>query len=389
MRLETVVNGLGLVSTCVCLVLAVFLLSARTKITTANRFLAGFLILTAIDLSSWFTYTILPLDTPGRMLRTSLGFLQMPLFLGYYAAVCRADLRPRPAWALHLIPFVAANLVLAPRFYLAVWGGPPADLVGSPEYRAIEIGLELQYYGYALAAILLLRRFRTVFLERYSDARSKTFTWLAQLLAVSFAAHGLVALKSVSILGAYEQTAILLELAVAVTALGVTVWITLKALRHPDLFRGVDGRLKRVAELVATRASKTDGEDQATELARLRAFMTREAPYLDPDLSLETLAARLRMSPRALSVLINHELGVRFFDFVNAYRVERAQELLAAAAARPNLLRVMFEAGFNSKSSFNTAFKKHAGVTPSHYRRQHAAPAAPAAMITPKRRPTS
>lgn len=47
MTRETMVNGLGLVSTCVCLLLVVFLLSARSKIATANRFLAGFLILTA------------------------------------------------------------------------------------------------------------------------------------------------------------------------------------------------------------------------------------------------------------------------------------------------------------------------------------------------------
>ncbi len=69
-------------------------------------------------------------------------------------------------------------------------------------------------------------------------------------------------------------------------------------------------------------------------------------------------------------MLINHELGVRFFDFVNAYRIERAQALLETPAARSNLMGVMFDAGFNSKSSFNTAFKKHAGVTPSQYRRQ-------------------
>lgn len=366
MTLETMVNGLGLVSTFVCLLLVVFLLSAHSKIATANRFLAGFLILTAIDLSSWFTYTIVSLPPAVRMARTTLGLLQMPLFLGYFASVCRADLKPRAAWALHLMPFALANLLLAPRYYLGLWGGPPTPLFQSFEYRTIEIGLELQYYGYAFAAVLLLRRFRTVFLERYSDARSKTFVWLAQFLGVSLTAHALVAIKSVSVLGDHRRLTLSLEAAVAVIALLVTVWITLKALRHPDLFRGVDGRLKRVAELLATRAD----DPPAGELERVRAFMTREAPYMDPHLSLETLASKLRVSPRTLSLMINHELGVHFFDFVNAYRVEHAQDLLRNPRARSNLTGVMFDAGFSSKSSFNTAFKKHAGVTPSQYRRQ-------------------
>jgi AraC-like DNA-binding protein len=354
--------------------LVAFLLSAPSKITTANRFLAAFLALTAIDLSSWFTYTVVSLPPMARMARISLGLLQMPLFLGYFAAVCRADLKPRATWALHLIPFALANLLLAPRLYLGLWGGAPKPLFQSLEYRVIEIGLELQYYGYALAAVLLLHRFRTVFLERYSDARSTTFTWLAQLLGVSLTAHAVVAFKSLSVLGDYRRLTLCLELAVAVIALSVTVWITLKALRHPDLFRGVDGRLKRVADLLATRAETPP----AGELERVRDFMTREEPYLDPDLSLETLAVKLRMSPRALSLMINHQLGVHFFDFVNAYRVEHAQALLRTPQARSNLTGVMLDAGFSSKPSFNTAFKKHAGATPSEYRR-----------LAQERRPTS
>jgi AraC-like DNA-binding protein len=368
MTLELAINGLGLVSTSACLLLVFFLISAPSQITVANRFLAGFLLLTAIDTSSWFSYAILPLPAPLRMFRISLGLLQMPLFLGYFAAVCRADLKPRTSWSLHLAPFLVANLLLAPRFYLGFWGRPPLSLVPSTEYRLIEIGLEVQYYAYAYACFLTLRHFRTVFLERYSDARSATFSWLTQLLAVSLAAHALVAVKSLSVLNERRTLVISLELVVAVVALSVTVWITLQALRHPELFRGVDSRLKRVAELLAS-----DAEDSAPgELERLRAFMARQAPYLDPGLSLESLADRLDMSPRALSVLINHHLGVHFFDFVNGYRVDRAKALLLTPRARSNLLSVMFDVGFNSKSSFNAAFKKHAGVTPSQYRRNHA-----------------
>ncbi|MDV6331146.1 helix-turn-helix transcriptional regulator [Asticcacaulis sp. 201] len=364
MTLETIINGLGLVSTCVCLLLVAFLLSAKSKIRTANLFLAGFLFLTAIDLSSWFTYVIVPLPAPYRMLRTTLGFLQMPLFLGYFASVSFGDLKPRAGWSLHLLPFILATLLLLPRVYLGLWGGTPAPISRSSEFLVIEIGLEAQYYAYAIGVALMLQRFRALFLERYSGAQSQTIVWLTQLLAVSFAAHSLVAVKTYMILDNFGDKVLILEWIVAGTALSVTVWITLKALRHPDLFRGIDGRLKRVAQLPDAMMDTAD-----EDMRRLKAFMEKEAPYVDPDLSLEMLAKKLQVSPRNLSVLINHHMATHFFDFINSFRIARAKALLRTPAARSNLTFVMLESGFNSKSSFNTAFRKHAGMTPSQYRK--------------------
>ena len=71
-----------------------------------------------------------------------------------------------------------------------------------------------------------------------------------------------------------------------------------------------------------------------------------------------------------LSLLINERTGMHFYDFVNRYRVEEAKRLLRESILRDELsiLGIAYEVGFNSKSSFNTAFKKAAGITPSQYR---------------------
>jgi AraC-like DNA-binding protein len=67
--------------------------------------------------------------------------------------------------------------------------------------------------------------------------------------------------------------------------------------------------------------------------------------------------------------VINEHLKVNFYDFVNGYRVEEAKRLLEDGShGKKNFLEILYEAGFNTKSAFNRAFKKHAGMTPSQYK---------------------
>lgn len=65
-------------------------------------------------------------------------------------------------------------------------------------------------------------------------------------------------------------------------------------------------------------------------------------------------------------------LNKHFFDFVNEYRIEKAKELLTHPERKEyTVLEILYEVGFNSKSSFNTAFKKRTGLTPTEYRRKN------------------
>lgn len=105
-------------------------------------------------------------------------------------------------------------------------------------------------------------------------------------------------------------------------------------------------------------------------LARLREVMEREKPYTDGELSLQKLAERLGISPHHLSQVINERLNQNFFDFVNQYRVgEAKRQLLDAKKKHYSIMAIAGDVGFNSKSAFNAAFKKHANVTPSEWRK--------------------
>ena len=99
--------------------------------------------------------------------------------------------------------------------------------------------------------------------------------------------------------------------------------------------------------------------------------MQKERPYLESELTLPKLADLLQVPPHHLSQVINESLGQNFFDFVNAHRVEEAQRLLRdPERSAYTVLAIAEEAGFNSKTAFNTAFKKVTGKTPTEFRQQ-------------------
>jgi len=98
--------------------------------------------------------------------------------------------------------------------------------------------------------------------------------------------------------------------------------------------------------------------------------MEKEKPYLDFGLTLQKLSIQTDIPEKELSILINHQLNKHFFDFINEYRINDAKTLLQDPAKKGlTVLEILYEVGFNSKSSFYTAFKKATNQTPTAYRK--------------------
>jgi AraC-like DNA-binding protein len=105
-------------------------------------------------------------------------------------------------------------------------------------------------------------------------------------------------------------------------------------------------------------------------IEKLQGYMKIEKPFLDPELSLSTLAKAMGINRNQLSQLINTGIGENFYDFINKYRVEEVKRLMVDPQKQNyNLLGMALEAGFKSKSTFNLIFKRFTGLTPSEYRK--------------------
>jgi len=96
--------------------------------------------------------------------------------------------------------------------------------------------------------------------------------------------------------------------------------------------------------------------------------MADEAPYLDAELTLRALAAQLDLQPNYLSRLLNEGFSKNYSEFINSYRLEAFKVKVADPSKRHiSLLGLAYESGFNSKTVFNTFFKKAMGMTPKAY----------------------
>jgi len=162
---------------------------------------------------------------------------------------------------------------------------------------------------------------------------------------------------------------------VITTVLMLFCWLILIGLRSPELFineKEAQPSVKKLVKLSESISFVNSESELEDEIKRVNKFMKEEEPFLDASLTLHTLANETGIPARELSILINHHLNKHFFDFVNEFRIEKAMELLIRPDRRDyTVLEILYEVGFNSKSSFNTAFKKHTGLTPTEYRRKN------------------
>ncbi|AFL80454.1 DNA-binding domain-containing protein, AraC-type [Aequorivita sublithincola DSM 14238] len=112
-------------------------------------------------------------------------------------------------------------------------------------------------------------------------------------------------------------------------------------------------------------------EDSKNEnISKIEEIVINKQRYLDSNFSSETLAEELQLSTSHLSRIFNNEMNVSFTDYINTLRVEEAKKYLRTPEfSGYTLVAIGLEAGFNSKTTFNTTFKKITGQTPSQFKK--------------------
>lgn len=112
-------------------------------------------------------------------------------------------------------------------------------------------------------------------------------------------------------------------------------------------------------------SSILDNDQIETLKAELLSYFTEEEPFLNPQLSLKFVADMLELNTNKVSYLINKAFHLNFNDFVNSYRLKHFKSIaLDPKNAHLTILGLAYDSGFNSKSVFNTYFKKIEGLTP-------------------------
>ncbi|HCM34377.1 MAG TPA: AraC family transcriptional regulator [Chryseobacterium sp.] len=367
----------NIISLFISLFLAFFLITLKTKYKTSNCLFAVFLLLNAIDISEPLFNMMTDGPSNLGMFRSSFAFLQIPVFYLYIISVCYSDFKLKPKYLLHLLPFLIANLVLLPRFYTVDAVSKMSFIQNRQnmiEFQFIHILIHLQIVIYIIAVFRVLRKSKKLYLENYAGKSISSYNWLFQFTIVLTILYTVALLKNIFKFSDYPQISEWIKIGLWVSSLFIFCWYLFKALNNPGLFRNIDSKLKLVSELVSEEKKNEQSPEHEREyneeLLNLKKYMVERKPYLNSSLTIQDVSNETGIPVRDLSLLINHQLGQHFYDFVNTYRIESAMNILKDnTKSKVTILEILYEVGFNSKSSFNTAFKKHTGNTPTFYRK--------------------
>ena len=124
-------------------------------------------------------------------------------------------------------------------------------------------------------------------------------------------------------------------------------------------------------EIDTTKRKVVSDQNLENLKTKLLELMKNKEPFLDAELSLVRLAELSNITPHQLSYVINSGFNENFFLFVNRFRVDKVKELLLSKEKNHlSIMGIAFESGFNSKTSFNTTFKKISSQTPSEFKKR-------------------
>lgn len=347
-----------------------FLLTVKTQKKLNNQLLAAFLIITAIDISAFFYHKIIEVPLSIEMLRNSISSFKNPLLFLYILSVIYTNFKLQWKHLIHLLPWAIAIITLLPNFFMVDENAKRTFLNTydeNIEIKMLAIFGDVLSLTYLFAEIYYIARYRKLLLENFADNNTfKNYNWLKQLAILLLIGQALTWVKNYARVNTTLEDTNILRIIILTYGIGFICWLFLKAVNSPKLFRGIDVNLKTSQEI----QGKKKNEVVNHQLDFLKNYMATQKPYLDPSLTIRKLAADLKMNTRDLSVLINQSLNQHFFDFVNEFRIEEAKTILKNPSKKDfTVLEILYEVGFNSKSSFNTAFKKHTGLTPTQFRK--------------------
>lgn len=381
MESDSIIAVLSLIFGILSFLLSIFLLTVKSEKRISNILIASFLMLTAIDISSFFYHDFIELPLSVEMLRIRASAFKSPLLLLYILSVVKDNFKLKPIHLLNVLPFLVEILVLLPNFFL-VNSAAQSDFFGDyfqqPEVKWITI------FGYSVSVVYVLlycwiiRRYKKLLLENYATYDSLAiYRFLKQLVIFIIIGFSITTFKEVMLFNAEKVTINKVRIVMLLYGIFFICWLVLKALHAPKLFRGIEGEVPLVKDMLQGEKAPTNiVEDEATIVAKqlneLQVFMQEKEPYLNPSLTVKDLSKLVGIPNRELSILVNHHLGQHFFDFINEYRIKKAMNMLRDPKFKQHtVLEILYEVGFNSKSPFNAAFKKFAKMTPTAYRKSH------------------
>jgi AraC-like DNA-binding protein len=343
----------------------------------ADRILATWLFLIAFEMIfALVNETVLPLYE-----FVFIPFTYGPLLYLYVKFLTTENLKFKWTYWLHLIPFIAVFISAI------VFHGRPViklDNFFEPDaFLSFRLIYGLSFFisitTYSIIAFVLIRRHEQNVKELFSYTSARiTLSWLKVISILFYVTYVLVFIVGVYVIFKkelpYDPT--------IVSYFGLTFFafaFSSYGIKQPGIFNELyaERKIKNRKIDLNERDAKYErsglkDSDAEKYLNKLLKYMETKRPYLDVDLTIQDVAESLNIPRHYLTQVINEKLNKNFYQFINEYRVEEVKNLLKDKDYQKyTMTAIAYEAGFNSKSSFNNVFKEITGMTPSQYKEKH------------------
>jgi AraC-like DNA-binding protein len=362
--------------------LSLFLLTQKKGKRISNILLGSFFLSICINLLDFFLLqegfyvSILRLAGLGSCLPLLFG----PLIYFYTKSVIYKNFFFRLKNILHFLPFLVL-CACTEYYYLGQSRSSQENILSGFRSHHFPILISvvstlifIQFLIYVLASLNLVSGYKKASSQYFSDSKNIDVSWLYTTLIFFIAIIIISALNGMIVQTHWSKYFLTVFNCIIFFMLLYVIRVMLKALRRPDFF-SISGE-EEFHDQYPDSHLKNYPKQENIEAARIAQivlkYVKNNKPYLNPELTLDQLASQLSLRSRLLSQVINVELGQNFYDFINRNRIEEASRLLTNPKDRKiTVLEVLYEVGFNSKSSFNTLFKKYTGLTPSEYKKKN------------------
>ena len=314
-------------------------------------FLKMHLIFQILSYNNYLFYiTGYQLTKPLLILSVPSIFLWGPTFYFYIRSRLYKKFVPSPKLIIHGIPAILAVFYI---MYLLL----KTDFFDKQRYGfgfLFYYSYKVQLFVYNVYTLFIIYRYRHDIKFQTSASEKRKLNWLFIITygitlssLTGFTLNSLSHYKSMN----WEYSIFLIFLNI----------FFFKAIIQPDQFLGIDEQ--KLLPL------KLDKDKSIGYFRRIEEIINSNKLFLDPDLSLHSVAQAVKLSDRVVSQTIKQSVGLSLTDYINIKRIGYAKELLRTTTkSEKNVLEILYEAGFNSKSVFNTQFKKHTGQSPTHFR---------------------
>ena len=354
----------------------VLLLNKKSK-SLPDKVLAVWMMVICIHLTSYYLYYLGYWDSYPHLVGITVPFplLYGPLLYLYTVYSLKSDNQISKKDYLHFAPAVLSYLYMF-QFYF-FYSAEEKRLVDRGEINDFDLFVNILLLtfiisgiSYSIYSYKLLNRHKQIIENNFSNPERINLNWLKGFILGVGLIFLTVCITIVTrdLLGVnYNFNPDYIYYSMLVFAILMLGYF---GIRHENIF--IDN-VEIVKEVKAKGEYKNSGlsDEAATRKYNLLLkLMAEQKPYLEPKLTLNSLANLLKISPNHLSQIINQYEQQNFNDFINKYRIA---EFLKKASENKNysFLALALDSGFNSKTTFNTVFKKQKGVTPSHFMVSH------------------